>query len=468
MLGHCPGAVRIERLLQLPEALEEMRSCGFGQRVDRLASGSDLHHLPIPLRSIAEFDDIFPEARNTDTTYQSELAGKRAWLPQSVEDFFSNGGEKCWLIQVPEADGVNGFLPQHKVPLYDTDNLLGLSCALVLNRVGLIVLPDLERLQIPQNLQGIPRKRLPNPSPAFIPCTGEVADDGHRERRISSEIPLHTEPLPFVQLLQKILEFSVRYRPDIQYIFSLPLAYTPQQGGPVVDGHAVTAVDAARKLPGAHLLRQVQLIFPYIKDVQGNLRSASGLLAGTIGRSARQRGIWRSVAGLNFNVTAQPFPAISMAQTLGLRETPGVGVINRRGGILLLDDERLTVPALHRDDYIPGDYGERLNSTRSGEVVRFMGFLVRQLRALGERIIFNIGYQDPRPRLLLEKFFMGLFRAGALRGTLPEQAFSIRQYDLQEAVVAFDIEVAPAYPIDKIILTFVNRDGQWYAEASGG
>ena len=206
------------------------------------------------------------------------------------------------------------------------------------------------------------------------------------------------------------------------------------------------------------------MLFPYLRSPRYALRSTVGAVAGVIASSARRRGIWRSVAGIPLVTDGRPYPLLSMTQGIALRENPGIGVVQRRARQVLLDDERLAVPALQRNDYRPGVYGERLDDLRAGEVVRFIGFLVRQLKVLGESLIFNIGFDDPRPRLLLEKFFMGLYRQGALRGSLPEHAFSIRRAAVQEAVIAYDIEIAPAYPIDRIVLTFVNRNGQWLSE----
>ena len=161
-----------------------------------------------------------------------------------------------------------------------------------------------------------------------------------------------------------------------------------------------------------------------------------------------------------------PYPTINQVQKLTLREDPGIGVIESRLGKIILDDERIIVPALHKDDYVAGELSDRLKTLRSGEVVRFMGYLVRQLRELGEALVFNVDYRDPRPRLLLEKFFNKLHAQGALRGATPGQAYTISQSYPQEGVIAIDIEIAPAYPIDKIELTFINRDGNWLTEAN--
>ena len=69
---------------------------------------------------------------------------------------FANGGEKLWMVQIPEEAGLNGFLPERKLTIYDTDTLYGVYTLMVLNGVGLIALPDLERIQLEQNLPDIP------------------------------------------------------------------------------------------------------------------------------------------------------------------------------------------------------------------------------------------------------------------------------------------------------------------------
>lgn len=461
LLGHCPGNVRLERLRALSAALDEMRRAGFGARVDAIINDTeiDLYDLPIPLASSAEFDDIFPNARTQATQYASVLAGDTAWLPFAVDDFFANGGEKLWIVRVREAEGVRGFLPAFNHPLHDTESLRGLSTLLVLNDVGLIGFPDLERLQIPAQLPGIPRKRLTNPEPQFLPV-GTVVDDGHRERRSSQELENETAPWQTLPLLSELLALTTKNRPDIQCLFSLPLAYSAALESPNADPLVLAELNNARAQTGAYLLRQVQLVFPYLNNGDA-LTSAVGVVAGAIASSARRNGIWRSIGATKLISSGRPYPALNIQQTLALREAPGVGVINLRQGILQIDDERLMVPALHRDDYLPGQYSERLNGMRSAEVVRFLGYLMRELRKLGERMVFNIDPRDSRPKLLLQKFFTQLYKAGALRGATAADAFTITAAERGESTVAFNIEIAPAYPIDKIVLTFINLNGEW-------
>ncbi len=469
IVGHCPGQVRIERLLALTGILDDMHQAGFSTRVNAIVAGTEtlLYHLPIPLHSTAEFDDIFPEARQIATHYNSVLAGNKAWLPSAIDDFFANGGERLWLVRIPEVDGIRGFLPQYNSPYDNSEDLRGIACLLAIPSMALITLPDLERLQIPAQLPDIPRKRLSNPQPQFLPIHS-VIDDGSRERRNSSELPTAGEdPLPLLIILRELLSFSAAQRPDIQYLFTMPIGYSTGLGSPCINKTELTALTNARDNPDAYLLRQVQLLFPYLRDSDEELRSPVGVIAGAISASSKTRGVWRSIGDRTLISPAQPYPPLDTQQIIALREMPGLGILNQRLGRLALDDERLVVPALHRNDYVPGTtsgrYSERLNGTRSAEVVRFLGYLQRKLQALGEQLIFNLDPEDPRPQLMLEGFFRNLYRAGALRGTSAEDAFSIQKASALEGVIAFDIQIAPAYPIDKIVVTFINRNGEWAA-----
>ncbi|MCB1862388.1 MAG: hypothetical protein KDI47_11780, partial [Gammaproteobacteria bacterium] len=105
---------------------------------------------------------------------------------------------------------------------------------------------------------------------------------------------------------------------------------------------------------------------------------------------------------------------------------------------------------------------------RAAEIMRFLGFLRRQLQALGEQLVFNADVNDPRPRLLLEQFFRRLYNQGALRGRVPEEGYRITQSQPQDGAIQFDIQIAPAFPIDRLFLTFVNLDGEWRAELNDG
>ena len=56
-------------------------------------------------------------------------------------------------------------------------------------------------------------------------------------------------------------------------------------------------------------------------------------------------------------------------------------------------------------------------------------------------------------------FFGRLYEAGALRGKKIEDAFSVKSRLQGESGVIVDIEIAPALPIDQLILNFRLENG---------
>ncbi|QTF94239.1 hypothetical protein [Halomonas sp. BM-2019] len=473
MLGHCPGRMRMERLRAMEAALDDMRAAGLGRIVDELladARGS-LHDVPIPLSSSAEFHDLFPDAASARTRYRSELAGDRAWLAQAVDDFFANGGERLWMMAVEEHgeegadDARHAFLPSPDARLHAPESLRGLDLMMTIASISVIAQPDLERLQIPPRLPDIARVRLENPDPQFLPCSRNL-DDDHRERRHSSELPDMPEPWPFAQLLPRLLGPLAKRRPDIQYLFTLPLTYQADRGSPAVDPEALAVLRARSSGRGVAMLRHMQFLFPYLRGPRYSLRSPVGLVAGLQAATARQFGPWHSMAARPMTTDSLPWPAPSLAQTTGLREDPGIGILLSRNGRVSLDDERLVVPALPAEDADAIRDPARRAGFRAGEIMRFIGFLRRQFTLLGEHLIFDVDPGDPRPRLLIDAFLRRLHAQGALRGALPEDAFRITRLAPGAGVAGFEIEIAPAFPIDRLHLTFANRNGNWKAELS--
>ncbi|WP_296927136.1 hypothetical protein [Thiohalocapsa sp.] len=503
-IGHCPGAVRPQRLRQPARAA--LRGIGLGRAVDYLDAAhplpgappvdlpaelddatrdrlAALQHLPLPLRSAAELDDLFPNARTAPTSYASKLGGAGAWLPRAVDDWFANGGELLWLIVVPEAEGRGGFFglgsdalaaeagagtsadlgatgaTGGRLALHEPLGLRGLALALAIPDIGLLALPDLERLQVPAQLAGPARVRLPNPAPSFLPCSAQY-NDGHRERRDAPEMLTPAPPVSTLTILDAIAGALAGYRPDLQCLFALPLAAGGVNREPQPDP-VLLADLGARAARGWSAARRLQLLWPYLRDDRQGLRSPSGAVGGAQAAVSARLGPWRSAAGVSLSSTGTPYPPTPRELVVALREHPGVGVLYRSAGVLRLDDERLLVPALPAADAI----GAHAAGWRSGEVQRFLGWLMRRLRRLGEALVFDADPDDPRVALLLERFFRALHDRGALRGARPEDAFTIRPLRpagrAGDGVLGFEIELAPAFPLDRLRLTFVNRAGEW-------
>ncbi|NMF90555.1 hypothetical protein [Aromatoleum petrolei] len=494
MIGHCPsfdGSAEWKRLARDLAVLAEIAALGFTAEVDRLraldageaeAEPGDgalfaLYRLPIPIRSLGYFQALFPQAFDTDGAYRSALAGRAAWLPAAVQDFFAGEDRgfgdtrTLWIIRVPESGGVRAFLPQPNASLIEPSALGAFERALLIERAGILALPDLERLLVPRALPDIPRVRLDNPEAVFLPCGTEI-DDTHRERRRSDEMLGADAPLEPIDIVPPIIRTLARLRPDMQCLLTLPLDQRPRDElpAPARDFLAHLALIAgeigseagggAAVSPHAELagkLRHLQLLWPYLRSEESPLASPCGLVAGMQARVSQRHGVWRSIAGRPLPTAALPWPPVTQQQATALREVPGVTVLLTRAGKLQVDDEALCAPCLPAADLRSMTAAQRAQEHwRSAEVMRFMGWLRRGLQALGEQLLFDADPRDPRPELALRAFFERLHEAGALRGARPESAYRIREIPSAESTIAFEIEIAPAYPIDRLRLTFLH------------
>ncbi|MEJ2322257.1 MAG: hypothetical protein P8Z31_07945 [Gammaproteobacteria bacterium] len=240
-IGHCavanPDAVFEDSLLT--QRLQEM---GYAERIATFDEDDGLYGLPLPVRSLAQFQRLFPQSPPSDeavpdddetqhNTTQQQAYGDD-WLPWAVRDFFSAGIDQsddriCWVIRVRSTQGETGI---DDIDAFDINpsavrhepsswNAVELACAI--ESAGMLVMPDFERLLVPQNIVDVARNQLPNPAPSFHPC-GTIVDDGHRERRYSSEMPDYRQIDDAGERIRRIAWRLHAWRPDMQWLLSLP------------------------------------------------------------------------------------------------------------------------------------------------------------------------------------------------------------------------------------------------------
>lgn len=483
MIGHAPAKAQWQRIAADPLLLAEIGSLGFAPpcaRLRQLAAGDAptaadadllaLYNLPIPLYSFGQFQSLFPEAFDTRTEYRSVLGGERAWLPLAVQDFFENGSGhalKLWIIRVDEKEGSQPFLPTPNANMIEPETLGAFERALLIPRAAILALPDLERLQIPAHLEDIPRLRIENATPVFLPCGKEI-DDGHRERSNPDDIPAMQAPLDPHQVIFPIVRALAQLRPDMQCLLTVALAAIPGSEHP---GPAAEFLDCIRKAAGIEEdgsltgearstlnedTRHLQLLYPYLRGADRRLGTPAGIVAGMQAAVSQRHGPWRSIGGRPLPGRCLPWPPVNQQAATALRNRPGVTVLLHRAGKIVVDDERMCAPCLP-NVALQQLATERRNDEqwRSAEIMRFMGWLRRELHALGERMIFNTDPRDSRPALALQSFFTRLHGLGALRGRKAEEGFTLTPRNEGDNVIAFDIEIAPAYPIDKLRITFM-------------
>lgn len=463
MIGHTDKQADLAYLFANPALLNDMRDAGYSSQLDQLFrqfSKNDetairqdyLYNLPIPLHSFEEFQQLFSVDKNSidqetnpdvnEDRYKSRLGGDYVWMPLAITDFFSaevmRHPRRLWIIPVDEKLEVSGFLsPDNtRAPAVEEDNAF--LRALALPQAGIICMPDFERLHIAQSIKPVPKLRVVNPVPAFLPCNTN-SGDGVLERSIL--VKPKTEYVDnFVEHLRQLLIPISRFRRDVNLLLSFP--YDKKMDGELPTRSSIAENELEQWLSEGdqYLLRHTQLIYPFLQNLQGELSSACGLIAGKMLVSTTEKGSWRSIAGIDLNTVKKPFPNLSIKQTSVLRDGLGIGVLHQHNAKLQLDDERLLVP-----------YVESLSASNSGELSRFMGWLIRSLERLGLNLVFESQDAVLKSEILLRDFFGRLYTLGALRGKRAEDAFNVKSYMDGEACI-IDIEIAPALAIDRLII----------------
>lgn len=491
MLGHIPGSldaddalteIRWKFLAQDLELRSEISAIGFQSSMERLAALlanptadekpgdsalKQLYNLPIPIRSLSQFRYLFPAAFLKPTLYGSPLAGTRAWLPLAVQDFFQGGeiGRKLWIIRIEESEShpETAFLPTG-ADLVEPESCAPFERALLVPRAGIIALPDLERLQIPASLPSqSPALRITESEPRFVPYVFSNSEAQHRFEFQPNITQPNPEPSPFAAIVAPIVKALRKWRPDMQCLLTLPLEWDGSIEQPTASAQSLNEIQFFQQEekvdPDHHGLFRIQFLFPYLQGPDRLLSSPVGLVAGAQAEISQLQGTWRSAAGIPLPGNSNPYPLISRPIATRLREGDdrstgsGISVLLSDRGRLILDDERLAGSAVPARTF--GSNSGLEQDYHSGEVARFLGWLRRELRDLGDSLVFNVDPRDPRPMMALRSFFGRLYSLGALRGKLPEEAYRIAWRTENENTLIFDIEIAPSFPIDLIRITFL-------------
>ncbi len=512
MIGHLECAADLDYFFSNSAMLADIRVAGYSDLLDLLRSCHDqykieldkykadqvknkdeknkpkilpaffLQGLPIPLRSLEEFQQLFPslETLPANLKFISRLGGNYPWLPLAIADFFQAQvmqlPRRLWIIAVPQELGSAVFMTpdaavapasnaQLDTPLkskssaQQLDELLQRQPALLrvldLPNLGLLCLPDFERLHIPPSLTHIPRLRIANPLPAFLPCSSNTDDGVSETSEVGTEEP--DESVLFVLHLQRLLRLIARFRRDVNLLLAFPFDVNRNAEVPRHSLLAIEQLQEWQKNGDANLLRHVQLVFPYLQDARGNLSSPCALLAGQTLASATRHGEWRSIAGIALPTLKRIFPAVSLKLCAQLREAPGLAVLREENAGVQLDDER-----------IPAPYVADQPSTNSGELARFMGGLQRALENLGLNLVFENQFAIDQSEILLRDFFTRLHALGALRGRRPEDAFSLQRQSDAEGQVVFEIELAPAIALDRIQVDLRSHQNNLQLEVRNG
>ncbi len=340
-----------------------------------------------------------------------EPAGSR--LGATVREFFANGGARCWIVNVApriERDRRQALL-NDMLGINDDTNRSGLELLLRQEEVCMVVLPELDATYdkpfVPEPID------VPGP-PCFTRCRDDLDSSPiEQTTRFERGEPLFDEPdILWAQryLIQRLQRERWRW---------FAILATPRDKDPA-------AAIAWRRALVRNLgdCDVAGLYWPWLltQDVPGAdvaANSPVGFVAGIFARRDRERGPHVApaneplfgVVGLERALDDEINATVYDAGVNVIRDRPGRGIRLWGARTLLWDSP-----------------DSRFRALAFVNARRCLSAIARTAFQLGQRSVFEPNSVALRAQIVLVLFgyLMEVYRSGALKGGVPEQAFYIQ------------------------------------------
>jgi hypothetical protein len=437
----------------------------------------DLAGLPVPVESWAAFDDLFAWDDRDPA-----VPGSGTYLGAAVRSFFAQGGARCYAVAVGTpwefrtarvgrvarvADLLPGFPADVRPTPLDRGTWRGAGCLFGLPEVSYLALPDLADA-FATGPRGLPAEETPPGEPEqFVECSVPAAPAATKSRTGGLRAPTldaaaFAEWAAAVGWVTRLFRRRPREMGEVQLVAAVPL---PQPGA--VDESSPMPLlgdPATGPLTGDRADPRVQLVYPWVRtpgsaNLPAELESPEGVFAGVLARNALTRGAFRSAAGLPLGDVVEVFPRL------------GAGPMWRRpqNGLALGEAVSLLGPTPAGLQVLSDATASAAAEDRPGAVRRLIHLVRRAARRLGEELTFEPSGERlwGQVRERLGGLGAALLQLGALRGATPEEAFDVRcgrdtmtQSDLDAGRVVATVALAPAAPVERIVVVLDLRGGR--------
>lgn len=452
---------------------------------------ADLTNVPVPIESWDVFDGLFAwDARPLD---RNGTVGP-TYLGAAIRSFFAQGGRRCYVVRVGDPWLPSDGRAERLVRL--SDLIPGFPYGLTSSPVDrsswrgvgvLAGLPDVSFLCLPDVVEAVGVDRvplsLPDPIPPgpeiFVECSAPLPPTPDDQRFRLYRAPRCDDAgfQDWAQALRVVADDVKRDAPEVQLVAAVPLPLEGSTADRDLLGYLSNDDDWPAEVPAPLANAQqnglsglasafVQLAYPWVRtpgsvDLPEQLESPDAVLVGLLARNALGRGTYRAAASLDLADVYDLFPIVGRDQLLGSSASQ-----NGSGGLI----ERLSV-------FGPTPAGLRLlsdvttslqESYRPANVNRLVSTIRRAARQIGEDVVFEVSGEALWGRLRdgLGTLLLDLYRAGALRGARPADAFDVRcdrstmtQNDLDNGRVIARVQFDAAMPIERITVVLAMDNG---------
>ena len=464
-----PG-VYIEEISKFPPSVAAVETAipafiGYTQMAKR--GEQDLEDVPTRITSLLEYQTYFggpeQEGDSITITLDEKTDGKGKTIERNVtgkitnpsphnmfyavQAFYANGGGPCYIVSVGLTsvaqgsisdsvliDGINKLEKEDEVTLFVVPELASLGAAKVAG-VMTVALDQSGKLQ--------DRFAIID-----VPAGGSTDINAIAQAFRNENLPLSN------------LKYGAAYFPNVMTAFDFSFDDTAVKVNHIVDGQATEKAmvdfkpDPADPTAGDAL--RYNIVKGAIQDLEMEM-PPSPLVAGIYANVDNTRGVWKAPANVALRQVLRPAMKITHEQQEGLNiDTSGKSINAIRtftGKGTLIWGARTLAGNDNEWRYVP--------------VRRFFNFAEESIKKASEQFVFepNDANTWTKVRAMIENFLLLQWRAGALAGSVPEQAFYVRvglgetmtALDILEGRMNVEIGMAVVRPAEFIILKFSHK-----------
>lgn len=463
-----PG-VYIKEISVFPPSVAQVETAipafiGYTEKAQKIVA-DDLLNVPTRITSLLEYkqhfggadneqaivvniDDVIDGSANVTRTIQvPEPATKSAFkMYYSMQMYFANGGGPCYIISVGDYSG--------SVSKPDLDATGGLAELAKEDEPTLIVFPDASSLAQASSFHNLMKEALTQCHDLQDRFTIIDTFDQSSGFAATLRSGINSEP--------EYLKYGAAYYPWLKTI--LPYAYDETN---VAIVHALETPPAAAvtgALDGLAInnstITENTALYNQIKTELSKLSVTlppSGAMAGIYARVDSNRGVWKAPANVGVNSIIGPDKKVTNQEQDGLNvDTSGKSINAIRtfaGKGTLVWGARTLAGNDNEWKYIP--------------VRRFFNMVEESVKKATSQFVFepNDANTWVKVRAMIENFLNLQWRAGALAGAKPDDAFFVRvglgetmtAQDILEGKMNIEIGMAAVRPAEFIILKFSHK-----------